>query len=693
MKKLFVTLILTSFLFVCYSSAQVRGISYTFSPTVEYTVWDDQAGLDDGLLLGGKIGIGFGEFFEFRGSYFQDLDIERNFEDYGFENFDNVTFEDSEIDIIRYGGEIKANFSKGKLLPYVTLGTGIQEIKFNDFEEDQQIYLSAGLGLTVGIADRFILTLEGKNTRYRYDAFNNLTSFAERTALVGNNNVFTNESLSNWSALASFQLYLGGRKPGEMSELDRAYFDSFNGGGSGFNLGIEGVVGKMNFNENLPFRDTWMAGASAGFDIGPYIGLRGFYWQALEEGELLNTDPLAMYGGEVRMKLNTAGGFVPFIMIGGGRIDVDDDYEGEISTDTGTFGVNLTDDDDTGFAMGGAGVTIPLTSNFKVFGSVRSILTSSADIEEINAPEEIRASYFWSAGFNLRFGKKRRNPNQLLNERISSEVEAQQIRNDLKADSLSGVYQARVLQLEDQLLEAYATNDLQKAEMIKIQQQEAEQIVQEIEKRNDPVESKPSTAAAVNTAPQSSTNTAFPGINIVPTNSVISMSPAEFENLIEEILESSEPQMYNYMMGAPNNFGPTQFDPASRSQSNNLEARLQRIENLILGANQNNDAQPELLQTPVESKDSTMAPVVEMSSTEKDMLKMLYLLEEKLDNNNAELAKMNMRLETVESKKSKKKLDKKMNDAQEMQEDIEEEVEKVKKKKKRKGLFGKKNDN
>jgi len=700
MKKLIFTIILTSVFSIFNSSAQVRGISYTFSPTIEYASWDDKAGLEDGYLLGGKVGIGFGEFFEFRGSYFQDLDIKRNFENFGFENFDNVTFEDSELDITRYGGEIKANFSKGKLLPYITLGTGIQEIKFNDFDDDKQIYLSAGLGLTIGIADRFILTLEGKNTRYRYDAVNNLTSLAERTSLGVENEVFANEALSNWSALASFQLYLGGRRPGEMSDLDKAYFESFNGGGSGFNLGIEGIVGKMNFNENLPFRDTWMAGASAGFDIGPYIGLRGFYWQALEEDEFLNTDPLAMYGGEVRMKLNTAGGFVPYVMIGGGKIDVDDEYVGEITTDTDTIGINLTDDDDTGFAMGGAGVTIPLTSNFKIFGSVRSILTSSSDIEELNAPGEIKASYFWSAGFNLRFGKKRKDPSQLLNDRISSEVEAQQVRNDLKADSLSAVYQTKVLQLEDQLLEAYAANDLQKAELIKQEQIEAELIVKEIEARNEPKEST-TTNTTVNTARPNNTNAAFPGINIVPTNSVISMSPAEFENLIEEILESSEPQMHNYMMGAPNNYGygVSQLDPSAVSPNGNFEARLQRLEQAILGENTGTNGQSGLVQTP-EVMDSTMTPIVEMSNTEKDMLKMLYKLEEKLDDNNAEIAKLNMRLETVEDKKSRKKLDKKMQNAEEMQDDVEENIDeevekkkKRKKRKKRKGLFGNKKDN
>lgn len=51
--------------------AQVKDISFTLSPAAEYTWWDDKAGLEDNLLVGGKLGFGFGEFIEIRGLYFQ----------------------------------------------------------------------------------------------------------------------------------------------------------------------------------------------------------------------------------------------------------------------------------------------------------------------------------------------------------------------------------------------------------------------------------------------------------------------------------------------------------------------------------------------------------------------------------------------------------------------------------------------
>ena len=54
-------------LFLCMgwqlSKAQVSGISYTLSPTVENVWWDDQAGIEDGLDVWWKIWFGLWRIF------------------------------------------------------------------------------------------------------------------------------------------------------------------------------------------------------------------------------------------------------------------------------------------------------------------------------------------------------------------------------------------------------------------------------------------------------------------------------------------------------------------------------------------------------------------------------------------------------------------------------------------------------
>jgi hypothetical protein len=57
------------FSFANFGFAQVKDISFTLSPFAEYTWWDDQSGLKDGTLLGGKLGFGFGEYLELRAVY------------------------------------------------------------------------------------------------------------------------------------------------------------------------------------------------------------------------------------------------------------------------------------------------------------------------------------------------------------------------------------------------------------------------------------------------------------------------------------------------------------------------------------------------------------------------------------------------------------------------------------------------
>jgi hypothetical protein len=61
---------------------QVKDI---ISPFAEYTWWDDQSGLKDGTLLGGKLGLVLA--FELRAVYLQSTDLKTNFGKYGINGF------------------------------------------------------------------------------------------------------------------------------------------------------------------------------------------------------------------------------------------------------------------------------------------------------------------------------------------------------------------------------------------------------------------------------------------------------------------------------------------------------------------------------------------------------------------------------------------------------------------------------
>ncbi|HHM21374.1 MAG TPA: hypothetical protein ENJ20_05060, partial [Bacteroidetes bacterium] len=57
------TLLIPALIFIAHTkiSAQVEGIGYTLSPTLEHTWWDNHAGLANGYGWGGKLGLSFGE--------------------------------------------------------------------------------------------------------------------------------------------------------------------------------------------------------------------------------------------------------------------------------------------------------------------------------------------------------------------------------------------------------------------------------------------------------------------------------------------------------------------------------------------------------------------------------------------------------------------------------------------------------
>ncbi|MEM1326403.1 MAG: hypothetical protein AAGI23_10635 [Bacteroidota bacterium] len=500
-------------------NAQVTGLSYTLSPTAEYVWWDDRAGLENNYLVGGKLGFGFGEYLELRALYMQSLDLQTDFTSFDIENIDETLFQARYVDLTRIGGEIKANLSGGNLLPFIVVGGGVQTLQLGVEEapEQQQIYLNLGVGVKFSLADRYTLQVQANNTRYNFNAGDNFLTADDKLALSLPDGIFTNEELQNWSVQASLQFYLGGRRPGNLSEIDKAYFKSLNGGFQGLRGTLEPVVGRTNFNDMLPYRDTWLAGGSAGIDIGSYLELRGFYLRALEEGETTQFDELGIYGGELRMKLNSGGGILPYLIVGGGNIDVNEEYIGKtVMLPDGQDSTLLAED--RGFIMGGGGIVLPISRNVKIFGSARAMLTSASDLEDVQQPDQLNTSWLYSAGFRLTLGKKAADPDLLINSQLNSALADQQAVNEANATTLKNQYEAKVVELERQLNEAYAQQDVEKAARIRLEKDKAEQVVAELESRERSQFGRSATYSN--------------------GSSYIQMSAAELESLIEEILVS-----------------------------------------------------------------------------------------------------------------------------------------------------------
>ncbi|MBV7440122.1 hypothetical protein KRX57_01675 [Weeksellaceae bacterium TAE3-ERU29] len=432
------------------ANAQVEDISVTLSPTASYNWFDNNAAIEDGLMVGGRLGFGFGEYFELRGIYEKSVDLKNAVNELNLSgNVEDATlkdklkefesnFESRNVDVERWGGEMKANIpTGGSFAPYITLGTGVQSLKVDKLK-DEQIYVSAGVGTKINLSDRVVLNLEGRNT-----AFNlNNTSVLFVPGKSSDFKDFIGESkedrMYNWSVQAGLQIYLGGREPGSLTELDRAYLRKFSGGLSGLKFVVEPGVSYIDFNKDLGLKDTYLVGGAIGFDLSQYVGLRGFYYQATKNEEFKKFDDVAMYGGELFAKLNVSRGITPYLTVGGGYINV---YEGDYQAKSGKIA------EDSYFVKGGLGLTVPVSKYFELFGAANLLYTTSKNTDqlaELKSPNELKQSNMYNVGLRFNLG--------------ASADEGLIVRAHNNT-----AFEDRIDELEKELKKAYRENDSDKA--------------------------------------------------------------------------------------------------------------------------------------------------------------------------------------------------------------------------------------
>ena len=254
--------------------AQVKDISFAIAPTAEYVLWNKKSAIENGFMVGGYVGFGFGKNLELLGSYSQSLGLKSRID--GFSAPDNIktVFTPTDVDVYRWGGELKGNIPMTySFQPYITLGSGIQTVKANQTTQDA-IYFAFGLGSKFNLTRRLTLNVQAKGTHFNSDASNILHNPSEAKTSTYNQWVtdnVSNKSMLNWSLQAGLQLYLGGRNPDELTELDNSYTNLKN-----FKVVVAPAIGYIDFDSDNNFRNTYLAGASLGFDFTEYIGVRGF---------------------------------------------------------------------------------------------------------------------------------------------------------------------------------------------------------------------------------------------------------------------------------------------------------------------------------------------------------------------------------------------------------------------------------
>jgi len=451
-------------------SAQVKDISFAIAPTAEYVWWNKKSAIENGFMAGGYVGFGFGRNLELLGSYSQSLGLKSTID--GFSAPDNIknAFVSTDVDVRRWGGELKGNIPMAySFQPYVTLGSGIQTIKANEVGQDA-VYFTFGLGAKFNLARRLTLNVQAKGSRFNLDASNILHKTSEpRTSTYNQwitNNV-SDKNMFNWSVGAGLQLYLGGRNPNELTELDHSYTNL-----KSFKFVLAPSLGYINFDNDNNFRDAYLAGASLGFDFTEYIGIRGFYYQAMNDEKISSSfDKLSLYGADFSARLNVSNGVVPYITVGGGYLKAGNGYQGKVATVENESGI---------FAKGGVGLAIPLGKHLELFGAANLLYTTNNEnaTNALKSPDKLQTNILYNAGIRIKFAKENEKytyqdlVSQLHTPETNNVTEQTKVQTPTKVAPVSqkqkdiDYYNAQIAAVEKQIQNAYRQNDINNASLL-----------------------------------------------------------------------------------------------------------------------------------------------------------------------------------------------------------------------------------
>jgi len=454
------------------AQAQFSDVGYNGSATGEYIFFDDQAGLSDGFLYGGRLGLSFGEYLQLRGLYTFGENIETDFS--GFSGNDEAvlaalrTQEGREINLQRYGAQLQANLGSEGTIPFVQVGTGVIEIDpqdrfdFGSIGQTESIYAEAGVGLRFPVGRSVTVSVVGQGLAYRYNPGSALLSDQDIAAINEElpadeqitRDVFNQQTVFNPSVSAAIGFRLGGRPAGQQTAVDEGVRGLFS---DGLQLTAEPFYGTIDFNDALNFPSTQsFAGINVGADISPLIALRAFYWRATDAGEVPNGavrdwfQDLQLYGGELELRLDTeiSSGITPYVLVGGGYAEVLSDYQGRDGAPV----------DSRYFASGGGGLDIPVTERIGVRGGVRGLLMSNEDVSDVSSPNSVFASVAYTAGLTFNLGQGRETPE----ERRAAAREREFEREIEEAQTAE---ERRVAELEERIAEAETAEERRIAEL------------------------------------------------------------------------------------------------------------------------------------------------------------------------------------------------------------------------------------
>ena len=508
------------------ANAQVSDVNFIVSPSLGYTMWNSKLNLSNTATYGARVGFGFGPILELRGNYERSFNLKSTLDNVGWSVANNLAahVENANVSYERWGGDVKVNlWSNARFTPYVLGGMGVLKFNYDDAAatgtriREEKLYGTLGAGLKVNLARRVALSFEVRDMLFNVSPSSQYATLTEQ------------KTLSNWNALASLDIYLGGTQYSK-DEVSKAYRRTFNGGFRGLRFAVEPSAAYLNFRDNALYRDTWMLGLSAGVDFTSLIGVRGFYYRNTKDADKFsfntNSD-LSIYGANLVTRLNSGRGLTPYFTLGAGYINAGKSYV-DRNGNTGTT-------DNGWFALGGVGLDLYLHRNVSLFGAAEAMLLNNDNpkISAISDPAKVNVNWMYRAGVRINIAQSGRSGVEAYHRYSDARVAAEHALGQEALRKQRSAYDERIAQLDAQLKEAAERLDTAQVRLIASERA-----------RVETERTRSNTTETIVEMEKTTTQTAAP-VATTASSRLLLMTPAQLDELIRRVIAAADARANN----------------------------------------------------------------------------------------------------------------------------------------------------
>ena len=374
-------------------------LRYNLRPSVTWTEWDESLGLGKARSLGGSAGLGFGEYVDLTAFYRKSDSRSTHLSSLPFTAGMRTPPADQQLDMDSWGAEVSIGLARGSLVPVIMGGAGILRFRPEAGSDIRRVQLRYGAGLRTRVLDLFEGEVMVERSRYYLDPLELAAPVSVGDAALPED-PGAGALRRNLALRVGLMLQLGEPHYPSWSDRYRAGDRRFRSPSSSAAVLFEPFGGAQAFDPAFGIDDQTIAGFRAGFELGPSVGLRGFYWRGVDDRHAWE-DGIRGYGGEAQFTLGGLALFSPHLLAGAGRME----FGPELASHAETVPADRTT------LIVGGGIDLGLGRHLRLTAAARDYIMSrpdldaaAVDFEDVRDPGDLVHNWQMSAGLKILVG-------------------------------------------------------------------------------------------------------------------------------------------------------------------------------------------------------------------------------------------------------------------------------------------------